>query len=115
MPKKVIRVDARRVKKSTSAIERFSGNPPVMKSLSLRMLVLLTLFAPFARAQQNTTDLDIGVRSGIDMDEHHKRKADVVYAKDIGRHASVYLLASVMPHPSIGSLVREVNAIAIAK
>jgi hypothetical protein len=87
----------------------------VIKSLPLRLLATLVLFTPLARAQQNTTNLDIGVRSGIDVDEYHKRKVDVVYAKDISRHASVYLLASVMPHPSIGALVREVNAIAIAK
>lgn len=75
----------------------------------------LLLLSPFARAQQNTLDLDIGVRSGIDLDEHHKRQANEIYAKDISKHASVYLLAAVLPHPSIGSLIEEVNAIAIAK
>lgn len=86
-----------------------------MKPRLLPLLAAVLLLSPVARAQENTTNLDIGVRSGIDLDEHHKRKADVIYAKDISRHASIYLLASVMPHPSIGSLIREVNAIAIAK
>jgi hypothetical protein len=87
----------------------------VRNPLSLSCLAALLWLSPLARAQENTTPLEIGVRSGIDLDEHHKRKKDVAYAKDISRHASVYLLASVSPHPSIGALVSEVNAIAIAK
>ena len=86
-----------------------------MKPRFLPLLAAILLLSPLARSQENTTNLDIGVRSGIDLDEHHRRKADAVYAKDISRHASIYLLASVMPHPSIGSLIREVNALAIAK
>jgi hypothetical protein len=86
-----------------------------MKPRLFLLLAAVLLFSPIARSQENTTNLDIGVRSGIDLDEHHKRKADFVYAQDISKHACVYLLASVMPHPSIGSLVREVNALAIAK
>ncbi len=79
------------------------------------LLGALALLSPCARAQQNTTNLDIGVRSGIDIGENHKRKADYVYAQDISRHASIYLLAAVSPHPSIGPLIREVNALSIAK
>jgi hypothetical protein len=81
----------------------------------LPLVAAFLLLTPLARAQQGTPALEIGVRSGIDLNEHHKRKADVVYAQDISRHASIYLLASVSPHPSIGPLIREVNALAIAK
>ena len=86
-----------------------------MKPLLLPLLAAALFLSPFARAQENTTALDIGVRSGIDLDEHHKRKHDLAYAADISKHRNVYLLASVMPHPSIGALIKEVNALAIAK
>ncbi len=59
--------------------------------------------------------MDIGVRSGIDLDENAKRKKDPAYALDVSRHQNIYFLAAVTPHPSIGALVREVDAIAMAK
>ena len=86
-----------------------------MKPPLLPLFAAILLCNPVARAQENTTALDIGVRSGIDLGEHHKRKHDLAYAQDISRHQNIYLLASVMPHPSVGALVKEVNAIAIAK
>ena len=86
-----------------------------MKLPLLPLLVVMLFFSPGVRAQENTTALDISVRSGIDVDEHHKRKHDLAYARDISQHQNIYLLASVMPHPSVGPLIREVNAIAIAK
>ncbi len=59
--------------------------------------------------------MDIGVRSGIDLEENQKRKKDPAYGRDSSRHANIYFLAAVTPHPSVGALVREVDAIAIAK
>jgi hypothetical protein len=85
-----------------------------MKPLSVPLVAAVLLLTPLARAQENTTSLDVGVRSGIDLNEHRKRKHDLNYAQDISRHQNIYLLASVMPHPSIGPLIREVNALAIA-
>jgi hypothetical protein len=88
---------------------------PVMKPLLLPWLAAVLLCSPCARAQENTTALDIGVRSGIDRGEHRRRKHDLTYARDQSKHQNIYLLASVSPHPSVGALVAEVNAIAIAR
>ena len=88
----------------------------VVRKLPSLLLLLAVLSASVsARAQSGTTPMDIGVRSGIDLVEFHKRKHDLNYAQDISKHANIYLLASVSPHPSVGSLIKEVNAIAIAK
>ncbi len=87
----------------------------MIKPPLLAWLAAALLFFPLARAQENTTALDISVRSGIDMGEHHKRKHDLAYARDISKHLTIYLLASVSPHPSVAALIKEVNAIAIAR
>lgn len=83
----------------------------------LFVVVLLALLP--ARAASPVLEgkpiMDIGVRSGIDLEENQKRKKDPAYAQDVSRHASVYFLAAVTPHPSVGPLVREVDAIAMAK
>jgi len=59
--------------------------------------------------------MDIGVRSGIDRGEKKKRDRNRLYADDISQHATVFLLASVSPHPSIGGLIKQVDANAIAE
>ena len=86
-----------------------------MKPPLLAWLAAVLLFFPLVRAQENTTALDISVRSGIDVDEHRKRKHDLAYARDISKHQNIYLLASVSPHPSVAALIKEVDAIAIAR
>lgn len=86
-----------------------------MKILPFQILSAALLVAPVGRAQPNTGPLAIEVRSGIDTTENHKRKRDLAYAQDLAKHANIYLLASVMPHPSIGPLVKQVDALAIAR
>ena len=84
------------------------------KPLPLFLLLAGLASAVSMGAEASSDRLDIGVRSGIDLKEFHKRKGDLDYARDISKHANVYLLASVSPHPSVAGLVKEVNAIAIA-
>ena len=79
-------------------------------TLAAALLVSLT-----ARAQHDLGGMDIGVRSGIDRAEKRRRDRDRIYEKDLARHAKVFLLASVLPHPSIGPLLGEIDAPAIAK
>ena len=76
---------------------------------------LLALGAIAPEVQAQFEGMEIGVRSGIDRRENKKRKRNLEYALDTSKHAHLYLLASVMPHPSIGPLITEVNALAIAK
>lgn len=83
------------------------------KTLLLRLFALALLLAPVVQAQQD--GMEIGVRSGVDRRENKKRKRNLAYALDTTKHQNLYLLASVMPHPSIGPLINEVNALAIAK
>jgi len=79
--------------------------------------VFLTLLPARAEPPQlaDKPMMDIGVRSGIDLEEDKKRKKDPAYAVDVSRHQNIYFLATVTPHPSVGPLVREVDAIPIAK
>jgi hypothetical protein len=87
-----------------------------VRNRPLLLLLLAVVSTPaFSRAQSGTPPMEIGVRSGIDLVEFHHRKKDLAYAQDISKHANIYVLASVSPHPSVGALVKEVNAIAIAK
>jgi hypothetical protein len=86
-----------------------------MNTLSRVILTAALLATLSARAQQDTATMEIGVRSGVDTGEDSKRRHDPTYAEDITRHANIYLLASVLPHPSIMPLVKPVDAIAIAK
>lgn len=87
----------------------------MLKILPIPLLAAVLLAAPPARAQADHGMMDIGVRSGIDVDEFNKRKRDVSYGQDVAQHLNIYFLATVTPHPSVGPLVREVDAIPIAK
>ena len=84
-----------------------------MKILPRSVLAAALLVSLTVRAQQD--GMDIGVRSGIDRAEQRKRQRDRIYEKDLAKHANVFLLASVLPHPSIGPLMGEIDAVAIAK
>ena len=88
-----------------------------MKILRFGILVAVLLVSLTAHAQRELSGggMDIGVRSGVDRAEKHKRDKDRIYEKDLSKHANVFLLASVLPHPSIGPLLGEIDAKAIAK
>lgn len=86
-----------------------------MKIFSRVILVTVLLVSLCARGQQNFSGMEVGVRSGIDRAEKRRREKDRIYANDLSKHARLFLLASVLPHPSIGPLLGEIDAPAIAR
>ena len=66
-----------------------------MKILTRGILAAALLASLTARAQHDMGGMDIGVRSGIDRAEKHKRDRDRIYEKDLAKHAKVFLRRSV--------------------
>ena len=92
-------------------------DPLPMKFSRFPLLAAAVLVCLPARAQpmNNGGMMEIEVRSGIDMDELYRRWREHDYAANPAKHATIFLIATVMPHPSIGPLVKMVDAPKIAQ
>jgi hypothetical protein len=82
-----------------------------------RIVLLLVAAAAVASAPiraQTGSEMEIGVRAGIDPVEKTKRDHDPAYAQSVAGHGQVYVLASVKEETTEQKLIKPVNARAIA-
>ena len=85
-----------------------------MKRTPPLLLAGALLFSLTVRAQQNTADLDINVRSGVNWDEQQKRNHDPAYGQDAKRGRNFYLVR-VSEEKTGERLVSPIDAAALAK
>jgi uncharacterized protein (DUF2267 family) len=80
-----------------------------------RLLTLALFLTLAARAQQNSSELDIAVRSGIDQVEKERRDHDPADSEDPTKRLRRYFLARVQEEENGQKLAHPVDAAAIAQ
>lgn len=86
-----------------------------MYAFILRLLALALLLTSVARAQSDIEGMDIGVRAGLDKAEKKKRDHNPAYAQQSAQRNRRYFLAHISEEKNGMSLLRPVNAIAMAR